>query len=75
MSSDSVRASSSWPCGGGGTVTVLARGPEALHDPADRVDVVAGDATSPDDVAKAVAGSAGRRHHGLGRPGRASAGC
>ncbi|MDT0341463.1 NAD(P)-dependent oxidoreductase [Streptomyces litchfieldiae] len=40
----------------GDTVTVLARRPEALADLADRVTVVAGDATSRDDVAKAMRG-------------------
>ena len=40
----------------GDTVTVLARRPEALEEMASRVDVVAGDATSHADVAKAVAG-------------------
>lgn len=40
----------------GDTVTVLARRPEALDERAGRVDVVAGDATSHDDVAKAVSG-------------------
>ncbi|WP_433621993.1 NAD(P)-dependent oxidoreductase [Nocardia sp. CA-120079] len=40
----------------GDTVTVLARRPEALDDLADRVTVVAGDATSHNDVAKAMAG-------------------
>lgn len=41
---------------GGDTVTVLARRPQALEDLADRVTVVAGDATSRDDVAKAAVG-------------------
>ncbi|MER5836814.1 NAD(P)-binding oxidoreductase [Streptomyces sp. NPDC002130] len=41
---------------GGDAVTVLARRPDALDGLADRVHVVAGDATSYDDVAKAVAG-------------------
>lgn len=41
---------------GGDTVTVLARRPEALDDLAGRVTVVAGDATSRDDVAKAMIG-------------------
>ncbi|WP_435215327.1 NAD(P)-dependent oxidoreductase [Streptomyces sp. bgisy034] len=40
----------------GDTVTVLARRPEALHELAGRVTVMAGDATSPDDVAKAMTG-------------------
>jgi putative NADH-flavin reductase len=40
----------------GDTVTVLARRPEALENLAGRVAVVAGDATSHDDVAKAMAG-------------------
>ncbi|MFH9889971.1 NAD(P)-dependent oxidoreductase [Streptomyces luteogriseus] len=40
----------------GDTVTVLARRPEALEEVAGRVDVVAGDATSHDDVARAVSG-------------------
>ena len=40
----------------GDTVTVLARRPEALEDLADRVTVVAGDATSRSDVAKAMVG-------------------
>ncbi|MET7730221.1 NAD(P)-binding oxidoreductase [Streptomyces sp. NPDC005402] len=40
----------------GDTVTVLARRPEALEDLADRVTVVAGDATSHHDVAKAMIG-------------------
>ncbi|MEU0073799.1 SDR family oxidoreductase [Streptomyces sp. NPDC006332] len=41
---------------GGDTVTVLARRPEALDDLAGRVNVVTGDATSHDDVAKAMIG-------------------
>lgn len=41
---------------GGDTVTVLARRPQALEDLADRVTVVAGDATSQHDVAKAMIG-------------------
>ncbi|MBC9726973.1 SDR family oxidoreductase [Streptomyces sp. TRM68367] len=41
---------------GGDTVTVLARRPEALNDLADQVNVVAGDATSHNDVAKAMTG-------------------
>ncbi|MBE8477356.1 NAD(P)-dependent oxidoreductase [Streptomyces justiciae] len=41
---------------GGDTVTVLARRPEALEDLAGQVTVVAGDATSQRDVAKAMAG-------------------
>ncbi|MCI4039978.1 NAD(P)H-binding protein [Streptomyces sp. TRM75563] len=40
----------------GDTVTVLARRPEALDDVDGRVRVVAGDATSQDDVARAIAG-------------------
>ncbi|MFD7281102.1 NAD(P)-dependent oxidoreductase [Streptomyces sp. NPDC059862] len=40
----------------GDTVTVLARRPEALDDLADRVNVVTGDATSHNDVAKAMIG-------------------
>ncbi|GGQ90871.1 NAD(P)-dependent oxidoreductase [Streptomyces aurantiogriseus] len=40
----------------GDRVTVLARRPEALEDLADRITVVAGDATSQHDVAKAMAG-------------------
>ncbi|MFE4825055.1 NAD(P)-dependent oxidoreductase [Streptomyces sp. NPDC056704] len=40
----------------GDTVTVLARRPEALADLADQVNVVAGDATSHRDVAKAMIG-------------------
>ncbi|MET9037387.1 NAD(P)-dependent oxidoreductase [Streptomyces mirabilis] len=40
----------------GDTVTVLARRPEALADLADQVNVVAGDATSHQDVAKAMIG-------------------
>ncbi|MET9763810.1 NAD(P)H-binding protein [Streptomyces sp. NPDC006372] len=40
----------------GDTVTVLARRPEALHDLAGRITVVAGDATSHDDIAKAMTG-------------------
>ena len=40
----------------GDTVTVLARRPEAMRDLADRVTVVAGDATSQTDVARAMAG-------------------
>ncbi|MEU0073528.1 NAD(P)H-binding protein [Streptomyces sp. NPDC006332] len=40
----------------GDTVTALARRPEALYDLADRVNVVAGDATSHNDVAKAMIG-------------------
>ncbi|WP_409467833.1 NAD(P)-dependent oxidoreductase [Streptomyces sp. HC307] len=40
----------------GDTVTVLARRPEALDDLADQVNVVAGDATSHNDVAKAMIG-------------------
>ncbi|WP_416966919.1 NAD(P)-dependent oxidoreductase [Streptomyces sp. 4F14] len=40
----------------GDTVTVLARRPEALADLADQVNVVAGDATSHTDVAKAMIG-------------------
>ncbi|MEV6378967.1 NAD(P)-binding oxidoreductase [Streptomyces sp. NPDC051773] len=40
----------------GDGVTVLARRPEALEDLADRVTVVAGDATSHGDVAKAMVG-------------------
>ncbi|WP_432192542.1 NAD(P)-dependent oxidoreductase [Streptomyces sp. bgisy027] len=40
----------------GDTVTVLARRPEALDDLADRIRVVAGDATSHNDVAKAMIG-------------------
>ncbi|GAA3793916.1 NAD(P)-dependent oxidoreductase [Streptomyces phyllanthi] len=40
----------------GDTVTVLARRPEALADLADQVTVVAGDATSHKDVAKAMIG-------------------
>ncbi|MDX2682736.1 NAD(P)-dependent oxidoreductase [Streptomyces sp. NY05-11A] len=40
----------------GDRVTVLARRPEALVDLADQVTVVAGDATSHHDVAKAMAG-------------------
>jgi uncharacterized protein YbjT (DUF2867 family) len=40
----------------GDPVTVLARRPEALGDLADRVAVVTGDATSHDDVAKAMIG-------------------
>ncbi|WP_432197116.1 NAD(P)-dependent oxidoreductase [Streptomyces sp. bgisy027] len=40
----------------GDTVTVLARRPEALHELAGRVTVMAGNATSPDDVAKAMTG-------------------
>ncbi|MEE1758800.1 MULTISPECIES: NAD(P)-dependent oxidoreductase [unclassified Streptomyces] len=40
----------------GDTVTVLARRPEALEDLADRLTVVAGDATSRRDVAKAMIG-------------------
>ncbi|MFF0156870.1 NAD(P)-dependent oxidoreductase [Streptomyces sp. NPDC005263] len=40
----------------GDTVTALARRPEALGDLADRVNVVAGDATSHNDVAKAMIG-------------------
>ncbi len=41
---------------GGDTVTVLARNPTALGAVADRVTVIAGDATSRDDVAKAAIG-------------------
>src|SRR4051794_12117882 len=41
---------------GGDAVTVLARRPEALDDLAGQVNVVAGDATSHNDVAKAMAG-------------------
>ncbi|MFF7792862.1 NAD(P)H-binding protein [Streptomyces sp. NPDC007991] len=41
---------------GGDTVTVLARRPEALDDLAGQVDIVAGDATSHHDVAKAMTG-------------------
>ncbi|WP_155060320.1 NAD(P)-dependent oxidoreductase [Streptomyces blattellae] len=40
----------------GDNVTVLARRPEALDDLADRINVVAGDATSHNDVAKAMTG-------------------
>jgi uncharacterized protein YbjT (DUF2867 family) len=40
----------------GDTVTVLARRPEALEDLADQVTVVGGDATSHNDVAKAMIG-------------------
>jgi uncharacterized protein YbjT (DUF2867 family) len=40
----------------GDRATVLARRPEALDDLADQVTVVAGDATSHDDVAKAMIG-------------------
>jgi putative NADH-flavin reductase len=40
----------------GDTVTVLARRPEALDEIAERVNVIAGDATSSGDVAKAMAG-------------------
>ncbi|MFJ8535352.1 NAD(P)-dependent oxidoreductase [Streptomyces sp. NPDC093591] len=40
----------------GDTVTVLARRPQALAELADRVTVVAGDATSHGDVAKAMTG-------------------
>ncbi|MFP1625205.1 NAD(P)-dependent oxidoreductase [Streptomyces sp. 5K101] len=40
----------------GDTVTVMARRPEAMADLADRVKVVAGDATSHTDVAQAMAG-------------------
>ncbi|MFC8665203.1 NAD(P)-dependent oxidoreductase [Streptomyces sp. NPDC057199] len=40
----------------GDTVTVLARRPEALADLAGRVTVIAGDATSHEDVAKAMIG-------------------
>jgi putative NADH-flavin reductase len=40
----------------GDTVTVLARRPEALADLTDRITVIAGDATSHDDVAKAMIG-------------------
>ncbi|MFC9913244.1 NAD(P)-dependent oxidoreductase [Streptomyces sp. NPDC127197] len=40
----------------GDTVTVLARRPEALDDLADRVNVVTGDATSHNDVTKAMIG-------------------
>lgn len=43
----------------GDIVTVLARRPEALEPLAGRVTVVAGDATSRDDVAKAMAGQDG----------------
>ncbi|ELS57684.1 NAD(P)-dependent oxidoreductase [Streptomyces viridochromogenes] len=43
---------------GGDTVTVLARRPEALDEPAGQVNVVAGDATSHSDVAKAMVGQA-----------------
>lgn len=41
---------------GGDTVTVLARRPEALDDLAGQINVVAGDATSPNDIAKAMTG-------------------
>ena len=41
---------------GGDEVTVLARRPEALDGLAGRITVVAGDATSRDDVAKAMVG-------------------
>jgi uncharacterized protein YbjT (DUF2867 family) len=40
----------------GDTATALARTPAALDDLAGKVTVVAGDATSPVDVAKALAG-------------------
>ncbi|WP_201294937.1 MULTISPECIES: NAD(P)H-binding protein [unclassified Nocardiopsis] len=40
----------------GDTVTVLARTPEALEGPAGQVGVIAGDATSQGDAAKAVTG-------------------
>ncbi|MBT2422793.1 NAD(P)H-binding protein [Streptomyces sp. ISL-22] len=41
---------------GGDTVTVLARRPEALDELAGQVNVIAGDATSHSDVAKAMVG-------------------
>jgi len=40
----------------GDTVTVLARRPEALEDVKDNITVIAGDATSREDVAKAMQG-------------------
>lgn len=40
----------------GDAITVLARRPEALDDVRDRITVIAGDATSPDDVARAMRG-------------------